>query len=220
MNIHLETITDTMQKVARVVFENLDPEYYLAGGTALALHIGHRKSVDLDYFIGKPFETLALKDRLKELFSDVAVEILFEQKNTLWCMIDGVKVSFISRFDTLLDLTQTVGQFRLAGVKDITVMKLVAVCGREEYKDYFDLACIAKEHDARSWVSWWQEVYPEQDITSWVVALSAVDSVQKIPLDITESFRAEDVSKDIKYIVQEVTKQAQILAIESSPIPN
>lgn len=211
MNLHLETITDAMRAVARIVFENLDPEYYLAGGTALALRMGHRKSVDLDYFISKPIDTLALKTGINEIFAQSKVEILFEQKNTLWCVIDGVKVSFISRFDALLDPVQTIDCFRLAGVKDITVMKLSAVCGREEYKDYFDLACIAKESDVRSWVSWWQEVYPAQDITSWVVALSAVGSVQKIPLDITENFKTEDVSKDIKSIVQEVTKQVQVL---------
>ncbi|MBI5400613.1 MAG: nucleotidyl transferase AbiEii/AbiGii toxin family protein [Candidatus Yonathbacteria bacterium] len=212
MTLHTETITGTMQRVAGVVFENLDPEYYLAGGTALALCIGHRKSVDLDYFISKPIDTLVLKEKINEIFSGASVEILFEQKNTLWCVIDGVKVSFISRFDTLLDPAQAVDVFRLAGMKDITVMKLQAVCGREEYKDYFDLACIAEVADARSWVSWWQEVYPTQDITSWVVALSAVDSVQKIPIDIAESFKTKDVSEDIKRVVQEVTKQAQILA--------
>ena len=127
-------------------------------------------------------------------------------------MIDGVKVSFISRIDTLLAPVQVADCFRIAGMKDITVMKLLAICGREEYKDYFDLACIAKQVDARSWIAWWQEVYPSQDITSWVVALSAVDSVQKIPLDITESFKTEDVSRDIKRVAEEVTKQAQILA--------
>ncbi len=212
MTIHYETITDTMQKVARVVFEKLDPAYYLAGGTALALCVGHRKSVDLDYFISKPIETLALKSQLNEVFPEASVEILFEQKNTLWCMIDGVKVSFISRFDTLLDPMHVVDCFRIAGIKDITVMKLSAICGREEYKDYFDLVCIAQQTDVRSWISWWQNVYPMQDITSWVVALSAVDSVQKIPLDVTEGFKSKNVSEDIKRAIQEVTKQAQVLA--------
>ena len=194
-----------MQSVARGVFENFNAGYYLAGGTALALHIGHRKSVDLDYFIASPIDTLALKKNIHEVFSSAKVEILFEEKNTLWCMINGVKVSFISRFNVLLDSIQTVGCFRLVSVKDITVMKLIAVCGREEYKDYFDLACIAEQTDVRSWVFWWQETYPEQDITSWVVALSAADSVQKIHLEITEDFKNKDVSGNIKRAVQEIS---------------
>ncbi|KKU81464.1 MAG: hypothetical protein UY07_C0017G0002 [Parcubacteria group bacterium GW2011_GWA1_47_8] len=211
MKLHLETITDTMHVVARKVFENLDTDYYLAGGTALALLSGHRKSVDLDYFIAKPIDTLALKKSLHEIFSTTEVEILFETKNTLWCVIDGVKISFISRFDTLLEPVQPIDFFRIAHVKDIVVMKLVAVCGREEYKDYFDLARIAKEIDVRSWVLWWQEVYPEQDMMSWVVALSAVDSIQKIPLDVTQDFKDEDVPDTIKRVVREITKQVKLM---------
>ncbi|MDO8604151.1 MAG: nucleotidyl transferase AbiEii/AbiGii toxin family protein [bacterium] len=213
MTLHHETITDSMQNVARIVFEKFDPFFYLAGGTALALLLGHRKSVDLDYFISKPIDTGALKGMLNEVFPDASVEILFEQKNTLWCMIDGVKVSFISRMDTLLEPVHAIDYFRIAGIKDIVVMKLLAICGREEYKDYFDIACIAKQGDVRSWISWWQEVYPTQDITSWVVALSAVDSVQKIPLDITENFKTENVPVDIKRVAEEVTKQARISGV-------
>lgn len=211
MILRQETITDTMRAVARVVFDNLDPEYYLAGGTALALYIGHRKSVDLDYFIAKPIDTLALKNKLTLVFPKATVEIIFETKNTLWCIIDGVKVSFISRLENPLEPVKSVDFFRLASIKDITVMKLVAICGREEYKDYFDLACLAKETDVRSWISWWQEVYPEQDIMSWVVALSAVDSIQKIPLEITENFMKKDVSDIIKNIVHEITKQVKLI---------
>ena len=210
MTLHLETITSEMHVIARKVFEDLDAGYYLAGGTALALFLGHRKSVDLDYFIAKPIDTLALKKTLGEVFPTERVEILFETKDTLWCVIDGVKVSFISRFDTLLEVPQPADSFRLAGIKDITVMKLVAVCGREEYKDYFDLACLAKETDVRSWISWWQEVYPEQDIMSWVVALSAVDSVQKVPLEIADNFKNKDVAGVIKSVVEEVTRQVKL----------
>lgn len=200
-----------MRSVSRVVSENLDPEYYLAGGTALALRLGHRKSVDLDYFIAKPIDTLALKNKLADIFSKTTVEILFETKDTLWCVVDGVKVSFISRFATLLELPQPADYFRLAGVKDITVMKLVAICGREEYKDYFDLAFLAKETDVRSWISWWQEVYPEQDIMSWVVALSAVDSIPEIPLERSKDFNNKDVVGVIKGVVQEITRQVKLM---------
>lgn len=210
MMLHRETITDTMHNVARGVFENFDADYYLAGGTALALRIGHRKSVDLDYFVAKPIDTMALKKKMQEVFSLVKIEILFEEKNTLWCVIDGVKVSFISRFDALLDPVEVLDDFRLIGMKDLTVMKLMAVCGREEYKDYFDLACIALETDIRSWVFWWQEIYPEQDVISWVVALSAVSEVQEIPLEIEEIFRSKDVSGSIEHVVKEVTKQIQL----------
>lgn len=209
MILHLETVTETMQNLARGVFEHFDKEYYLAGGTALALHIGHRKSVDLDYFIAKPIDTVALKKNIYETFASSVVEILFEEKDTLWSRIDGVNMSFISRFDALVEPVQTVDFFRLAGIKDIAMMKLIAVCGREEYKDYFDLACIADETDIRSWVPWWQKIYPDQDVTSWVVALSAVDMVLKIPLEISDGFKEKNVSGNVKKVVRAATEYIQ-----------
>ncbi|MBI5913480.1 nucleotidyl transferase AbiEii/AbiGii toxin family protein [Candidatus Azambacteria bacterium] len=210
MTLYRETITDAMYDVARGIFDNFGSEYYLAGGTALALRIGHRRSIDLDYFIAKPIDTMSLKKDIGETFSSAKTEILFEEKNTLWCMINGVKVSFISRFDLLLDPMETVDCFRLAGMKDLAVMKLMAVCGRDEYKDYFDLACIADETDARSWMYWWQEIYPNQDMTSWIVALSATDMVKKVPLEISDRFKGKDVVSDMKRVVQEITEQVRL----------
>ena len=207
----LETTTKAMQHVARAIFDNLDAGYYLAGGTALALRIGHRKSVDLDYFINSQIDTTSLKEKLVEVFSQTAVEILFEKKNTLWCAINGVKVSFMTRADTLLASIDPIDYFRLANIGDITVMKLNAICGREEYKDYFDLACIAEQTDVRSWVIWWQKIYPRQDFTSWVVALSTIDSVLVIPLEILKNFKDKNVSGILKHSVQEISRQIQTI---------
>lgn len=206
MILHKENITEKMDKVAKVIFDTLDKDFYLAGGTALALRIGHRKSIDLDYFISKDFDTTKLKNSLFSLFPLVKVEIFFEEKNTLWCMIDDVKISFISRFDMLLDTVEVIDNFRLIGIKDITLMKLSAICGREEYKDYFDLSCIADVSDVRSWIFWWQEVYENVDITSWLVALSAVDMIQEIPLEISDNFKNKNIQADIEKITKEITE--------------
>lgn len=187
--IHKETITDKMQKTARVIFDNLEQGYYLAGGTALALQLGHRKSIDLDYFINKNIDTLKLKDALFDLFQDSKVEITFEEKNTLWCVIDGVKVSFISRFDSLMGEVVVVDEFRMASIHDLTVMKLSAICGRDEYKDYFDLACISAITDTRLWNTWWQKVYKNSDPISYIVSLANVNNIKEVPLDIAENFK-------------------------------
>lgn len=205
MTIHRETITDDMAQIAKVVFDTLDKDFYLAGGTALALRLGHRKSVDLDYFINKEIDTLKLKDEISRVFSSSETLILFEEKNTLWCSINGVKVSFISRFDHLLEPADEIEHFRLAGMKDITLMKLSAICGREEYKDYFDLACIARITTPRSWVEWWAKLYPNVDCTSFVVALAYVDNVQALPLDVSDTYKDMDVSRIISQATEDIT---------------
>lgn len=202
--IHKETITDKMQSIARVIFDNLEQGYYLAGGTALALQLGHRKSIDLDYFINKNIDTFKLKDTLFDLFQDSKIEITFEDKNTLWCVIDGVKISFISRFDLLMNEVVTIDEFRMASINDLTVMKLSAICGREEYKDYFDLACISTITDIRLWNDWWQKVYKNSDPISYIIALANVNNVLDVPLDIADNFKNISVKNMLSKTVLDI----------------
>lgn len=106
----------------------------------------------------------------------------YEDIDTLWCEIDGVKVSFLSRMALCIDKIQDVDGFRLAGARDLVVMKLIAVCGRDEYKDYYDLAQLASMTDTREWPTYWQKTYPNSDPIAWIVALSHTGNVQEVPL--------------------------------------
>lgn len=206
MNLQSSVITPAMNEIAQGIFNGCDPEYYLAGGTALALQIGHRKSVDLDYFIANDINTQQLRNQLKDIFQSKTVQVTFEQKNTLWCLIDGVKVSFISRKDTLLQPVLIEDRFRLANIADIAMMKLSAICSREEYKDYFDLACIARQTDVRNWLSYWDTIYPNVDSTSWLVALAAAHTMQTVPLDIFPPYDEINMKKVIHQAVTDITK--------------
>ncbi len=203
--LHYETITDRMKEIAKVVFDTCDKNFFLAGGTALALQIGHRTSIDLDYFIQTDFDVQKLKQEILEVFKSRSIEFVFEEKNTLWCIIDGVKVSFISRKDLLRKPLMVEDVFRLVSIEDITVMKLSAICGRDEYKDYFDLACISNITDVRSWIAWWNEVYPHTDLTSWLVALGALETIPTIELEIHEQFKSLNVQNRITSVVHEIT---------------
>ena len=206
MRLHRETISESMNSIGKSVYDQLDSHYYLAGGTALSLILGHRKSVDLDYFINKPIDTERLKSQVLEVFNSSKVEIIFQEKDTLWVSIDGVKISFIRRLTPLLEPIVDQENFRLAQLKDITIMKLSAICGRDEYKDYFDLACLASVTDVRSWIPWWQELHPNSDPISWIVALSAVDQIPITPLEMQRDFLTIDPSKIIKKSEQEIVK--------------
>ncbi|MCW1930640.1 MAG: nucleotidyl transferase AbiEii/AbiGii toxin family protein [Candidatus Kerfeldbacteria bacterium] len=206
MNLHLTTVSADMREIAQGVFTACDANYYLAGGTALALQIGHRKSVDFDYFIANDIDTKQLQQQLTAIFPTKKIDITFEQKNTLWCLIEGVKVSFITRLDALVRPVATEGMFRLASVRDIAVMKLSAICSREEYKDYFDLACMTQHADARSWVTDWERIYANVDPTSWLVALAAIDSMIRIPLDIFPPYNQIDVKTVLRKTITDITR--------------
>lgn len=204
--IYTETITDKMKEVSNVIFDNFNDKYYLAGGTALALQIGHRESVDLDYFINENIDTLKLKDLITEKFKDKQIQFVFEDKNTLWSVVDGVKISFISRFDPLMKEVIIVDSFRLASIEDLVVMKLNAICGREEYKDYFDLGCLSIITDIRLWVIWWQRVYINSDPISFIIALANTNNIIKIPLSIHDKFKDININEVLSDVVFEIKK--------------
>ena len=200
--IHLETITPRLHEIAKRVTESLDSSYYLAGGTALALLSGHRESVDLDYFIQKHIDTGKLKSELMLLFPDISFP--YEDVDTLWCTTSGVKVSFISRFAHCLDEVQNEEGFRLIGLKDIVVMKLNAVCGRDEYKDYYDLAILSDLTDVRQWTVWWEEVYPQSDSISWITALSHGDASEAVTLKGKTIHDRKEVVSMLEKVAKEV----------------
>ena len=201
--IHTKTINQKMHDIGRIIYKNLDQNFYLAGGTALALLSGHRESVDLDYFIQSHIDTNQLKTQLSTLFPNIIVT--YEERDTLWCRVDEVKLSFIYRTEELVDTLRDEEDFRIVGVRDIIVMKLNAICGREEYKDYYDLAILSEMTDVREWVTLWQKVYPHNDPMSWVVALSQGRSCEEVELLGTSVRKREDIFTILDSTTKEIS---------------
>ena len=111
--------------------------FYLAGGTALALQYGHRQSVDLDFFTGKNFTKANL---LREISAVGNFRILNEDENTLEGVLEGVKVSFMMYPYPLLNkLIFYDTNVSLADETDIAIMKIGAIAGRNTKKDFIDL---------------------------------------------------------------------------------
>lgn len=198
--IHLETISQRMHEVARMIYEHFDSSYYLAGGTGLALMIGHRESIDLDYFTPSPIDTQKLKETLSALFPQVI--FTYEERDTLWCEIDAIKVSFITRQAPCIDAVTEEDGFRIAGLRDLLAMKLNAICGREEYKDYYDLAMLLDFVPGSEWVEIWKMVYPQSDPISWVVALGYVPHVAKVPLRGTKILEKQTIENKLLLLVK------------------
>jgi hypothetical protein len=120
-------------------------DFYLAGGTALALRIGHRDSFDFDFFHAGAFDTARLFARVKKAFSRRTIRKIQEEENTLTVLVDGVKISFFGYPYPLLKKTRDIGAVRLASCIDIGCMKCAAIVGRATMKDYVDLYYILQE---------------------------------------------------------------------------
>ena len=115
--------------------------WVLAGGTGLALQLGHRISEDFDFFRK---DEMPNRD-LHEVFSNCGhYEVLQEDKRTLTVIVQNTKLSFFSIPDPFLFETRNYSFFKIADVRDIALMKLVAVSSRGSKKDFVDLYTILR----------------------------------------------------------------------------
>jgi hypothetical protein len=111
--------------------------FNLVGGTALALQIGHRKSIDLDLFTQEEFDGAALLKNLENDFREI--EVLTLTKGTLLTRIQEVKVDFLRfNYPSIRPLKTDTG-IRLLSPEDIAPMKFDAIAGRGKKKDFYDL---------------------------------------------------------------------------------
>jgi predicted nucleotidyltransferase component of viral defense system len=117
--------------------------YYLAGGTALALQIGHRISTDLDWFSPTRQLEMAERETLRDVLSasgDFAV--VGEKDGQLFTRLLGADVSFIYQHHPLLEATVDFDGIPLASPAEIGLMKLAAINSRGTRRDFVDLYCL------------------------------------------------------------------------------
>ena len=119
-------------------------DFCLVEGTALALQIGHRISVDLDWFSPKPLKKNLLSD-LKDFFSGQQILTDVLKKEELTVRIDGVQITFFHYPFPWAEKPIKESGFTLASVKQIAMMKGHALARRAAFKDYVDLYFILRE---------------------------------------------------------------------------
>jgi len=134
--MYLETISDSMFSLSKKLGFLHEFAFYLAGGTGLALQIGHRKSFDLDFFTGKEFSPDELAAIIKKYHLSTEGEM--RSHGTLYCILEGVKTSFIF-YDCLLIFPQiSFESIAIADWRDIVTEKLRTVGDRGQKKDFYD----------------------------------------------------------------------------------
>ena len=121
-------------------------ESRLVGGTALALQLGHRKSVDLDFFGSINASSEELRDTLSY---DHSLTVVKESKNINIYLIDGIKVDIVNYKYESIDKPVEEDAITLAGIKDIAAMKIAAVVGRGTKKDFIDLFFLLRQEVAK-----------------------------------------------------------------------
>ena len=158
--LHLEAIEPTtLDLLKRLQALPILAETRLFGGTALALQLGHRVSMDLDIF-GKWNYAEDLQSALSDV-GHVEKESGTPSGRMAFFYIDGVKVDCVA-YDMYRWLEQPVevDGVRLARVKDIAAMKVNAITNRGTRKDFVDMARLLDDYSLADMFAWYLEKYP------------------------------------------------------------
>lgn len=137
---------EVLDEKNRTIFQALRNfnDFYLAGGTALALQIGHRISIDFDFFSEREI-SVDLFDKVEKIFSPDSIHISVNNSDELTLFIDSIKVTFLYYpFPLTDDLTEYEG-IKLLSIKEIGASKAYTIGRRGSYKDYVDLYFILSE---------------------------------------------------------------------------
>lgn len=153
----------------------------LAGGTSLALQIGHRKSIDLDLFGRLEADEYEVSALMKSFNS---ATMLNRTANIQSWVVNGIKVDVVNYNYPWLDLENTEGGIRLAAVKDIAAMKLAAITGRGTKKDFIDLYFLLKSYKLDDILSFYSEKYSEGSLFLVLKSLVYFEDAEDDPMPV------------------------------------
>jgi hypothetical protein len=151
LNLYLNILPENQ----RILLEKMAKEewissFYLAGGTALALQIGHRQSIDFDFFTEFDFPNDKIIENLLRLGN---FNLFSEERNTLHGELNNIKISFLGYKYPLLRPPDNFYSLKIACVFDIAMMKLSAISGGGTKKDFIDLYYILRSYTIEMLIS-------------------------------------------------------------------
>jgi hypothetical protein len=181
------TILDESRRAMCEPLSRFKEEFYLAGGTGLALQCGHRISEDFDYFTALSLDIPLLLQKIRDTFPGKQIVQVQREERTLTLLVGGIKVSFFSvQPSPVLPLLDS-KYFRIASVPEIGVFKLLAL-PRAAFKDYVDLYVILQQYSLHDVLILAKRKYPEIETSIYLKALLSYDDVDLSPIKYSKGF--------------------------------
>jgi len=165
-----DTITENMKFVLNSFSQSETGKlFYLAGGTALALQLGHRRSVDLDFF-SQSEDIPTIRPALEDALASLNTTLTDSSWGNLVYLVKEVRVGFYGYSYPLLgSLIESEG-LRLASIEDIGLMKLDTLLSRAARKDFYDLYFICQKIPLQQLLHLGAQKYPSvRDFEAQVV---------------------------------------------------
>ncbi len=170
----------------------------MVGGTALALQIGHRESVDIDLF-GK----IAFEEQEKNIELTGNVEVLKKSKNINVLSIDNIKVDIVNyKYPWISPLIEE-DNYRLASIKDIGAMKLNAITGRGTKKDFIDLYYLLKMFSFDELFNFYSEKFDDGNLFLVKKSLAYFDDAEFEPMPVMkEKIDWEEIKSQLQELMR------------------
>ncbi len=165
-----ETVSSaTLDLLKTLIKDDLLQDFFLVGGTALALQIGHRISIDIDLFSLVPFNE---DEMLSELEEKYKFRLDYQSKNTLKGEIEGVKVDLVRHNYPLVKPLLLGEDVRMASIEDISAMKLNALAvNGTRVKDFIDIAYLSSQFTLSQMINSYEHKYETRNPTMIIKAL-------------------------------------------------
>ncbi len=176
-------------------------ESRLVGGTALALQLGHRKSVDLDIF----GNIEATPEEISALYSSIGeTQVLAASKSIRVFSVDGVKVDAVNFSYPWLDQPVVFDEVRLASLRDIAAMKVAAIINRGTKKDFIDLYFLLKHFSLKEILDLYSEKYDDGSMFVALKSIAYFEDAESDPMP----YMLDDISwEDVKFFIKSAIQQ-------------
>jgi len=143
------------------IFEN----YFLVGGTALSLQLGHRMSDDIDLFTRHDINKEEILEFLNKNYNS-NYQIINIQNIILQVIINEIKVDFVKYNYELIENIKVENGIKYLGKKDIAAMKLMAIANRgDQAKDFIDIYYLLKDIPLKDMFDYYKKKYQQNDIS-------------------------------------------------------
>lgn len=179
-------------------------DFFLVGGTSLALQLGHRNSIDIDLFTQNDFDENEILDLLKATYN---VQEVFRRKNTIITLVDTVKTDFIKHNYPLILPPITEEGITYLSKEDIAAMKLHAIIqSGKRLKDFIDIYFLLQHFSINQMIEFFVAKY---SYSNPMIALKAVNFFDDIDENIDPPKLASPLPfSQIKKRIQAATLRA------------
>ncbi len=192
----------TLELLKQLMLLPLSGPFFLVGGTALALQLGHRMSIDLDLFTMQPFNSTTLLETLSTKF-EISIEL--EEPNMLITNIEGIKVDFVKMGYPILFPTLLVEGVQMLDLRDIAPMKLKAIAQRGSKKDFFDIYFLLDIMPLETMISLFRQKFKMHEVFHILKSLSYFEDAEQSANPVV--FDKSVTWKEVKASINESVKR-------------